>query len=100
MGILYITEFANIGFTGLGSPTQIAAQPVNAEQSITFTTHVESTAFKNNTQIVRLHNDATSPVSVAFGTAPVATTANMRMAANQTEYFTVPTGQGYKVSAL
>ena len=45
---------------------------------------------------VRVHADAIC--SIKFGSAPVATTANMRLAANQTEYFQVSPGD--KVSVI
>lgn len=98
MAVLYITEFANVGFTG-GSATQVAAFPANAKQTVAIAAgHAESSAFQANTQLIRLHTDAIC--SIDFGTAPVATTSMTRMAANQTEYFTVPMTGTYKVSVL
>lgn len=92
---IFITEYAD---TGPLSPA-LAQEPMNADQTIDFTAGVTpSAAFKNNTKLVRLHVD--SIASVAFGTAPIATVTNRRMVAGQTEYFQVPPGAGYKVSAI
>ena len=78
---------------------QIALQPPIAEQTVSMSgTHAESSAFNVKTDFVRLHTDAIC--SVEFGTAPVATTAKMRMAANQTEYFGVTPGLSFMVSAI
>lgn len=95
MGIAYITEFENLENVG-GSIGQIAAQPPIAEQTVSYTTHTESSALNANTKYVRVHTD--SICSVSFGTAPSATTSKMRMAANQTEYFKVPKNFSYKLS--
>jgi hypothetical protein len=90
---LYVTEYSP---TPLG--TNLAPEP-GADQVVDYTAGAAaSTAFKANTGIVRVHTDAVC--SVLFGTAPTATTSNKRMAAGATEYFSVPMGQAYKVSAI
>lgn len=97
MATLYITEFADVGhmpqIVATGSELSVNDQTVAISGS-----HAESSALKNNTRLVRLHTDAIC--SVVFGTAPAATTSNRRLAANQTEYFTVPSGSAYKVSVI
>lgn len=98
MAVLYVTELADLGQAG-GNSAPIAQLPVVAEQAITFTTHTESSAFNPATRYVRLHTDTVC--FVKFGTAPTAITAtNLRLAANQTEYFAVPANQSYKVSVV
>lgn len=104
MSILYITEFSNVGFTG-GTSTQVAAQPANKEQAITISaSSAQSNAFNPNTQLVRLHTDVIC--AIEFGTNPTAVantggaSATARMAANQTEYFTVPMTGTYKVAVV
>ena len=94
---LYVTEYpASTIMAGMSG--NIPIEP-GTDQVIDYSGGAAaSNAFKNNTQLVRIHND--SICSVAFGTAPTATTSNRRMAANTTEYFTVPLGASYKVSAI
>lgn len=94
---LYVTEypFAN---TTIAMEGGLGQEP-GTDQVVDYTAGAAaSTAFKANTQMVRIHND--SICSVLFGTNPTATTNNKRMAANSTEYFVVPAGQSYKVSAI
>jgi hypothetical protein len=99
MGILYITEYAEMQIGPAGRQGQMPLEPPLAEQAITFTTHVESAAFNAKTRFVRLHTDTNC--FVVFGTAPTAVTStNGRMAANQTEYRAVPLGAAFKVSAV
>ncbi len=95
MATLYIAEFANVG---MGNQPMALGAPV-AEQTLTIgSTSVLSAAFNGATNFVRLHNDAIC--SVAFGTAPTATAAKMRMAANTTEYFGVPPSGLFKVAVI
>jgi len=89
MATLYITEFADSGF--LTGPVAVARGPAIAEQTVAIAAGTaQSTAFQNNTRLVRLHTDAIC--SVAFGSNPTATAAKARMAANQTEYYQVTPG--------
>lgn len=91
MAVLYITEFNNIG-GGARFPVQGAFQPPIAEQTIAIGgASVQSSAFNKNTLFVRIHTDAIC--SIEFGANPTATTSTARMAANQTEYFSVVPGQ-------
>lgn len=105
MAKLYITEYAGTG--DLIAQGNIAMEPMTADQTpLSFTgTAGVSAAFNGATNIVRIHPD--SICSIAFSTTsagtvsdPSATTSNRRMAAGQTEYFKVPQGKGYKVSAI
>lgn len=98
MATMYVSEYADAG--RLGGIIPVGAEPALVDQVVTYTaTHGESAAFKNNTNMVRVHVDGIA--SILFGTAPVAVAnTNKRMTAGQTEYFTVPVGQAYKVSAV
>ena len=97
MAVLYITEFAD---AGMNFPT-VATQPPLAEQKVTFTTSTASAAFNAKTSLVRIHTDSICSIEfVGAGALAVATTSTARMAANQTEYFIVPRGQGYSVAAV
>lgn len=94
---MYISEYPDM--SRLGGQLAIAAEP-SFDQVVTFTaTAGASTAFKSTTNYVRIHCDGIA--SILFGTAPVAVTqTNKRLTAGQTEYFCVPPGQSYKVSAV
>ena len=105
MAFLYITEFAEIEIGPAGRVGQFAAQPPLAEQAIVNTgASTQSAAFTAKTRYVRLHNDASNPVAVEFGTNPIAiaagATGTARMSVNQTEYFGVPLGQSFKVAVV
>jgi len=92
MATLYIAEFG--GVTS-GRPPMASAPPL-VEQTVTIGTEESASAFSANTTYIRLHADATC--SIAFGTAPTATTSTMRMVAGQTEYFVVI--PGHRVSVI
>lgn len=98
MATLYISEYADVGRSGGIIP--VGAEPATDQAPLTFTgTAASSAAFLNNTSMVRIHTD--SIASIKFGTAPTAVAnTNKRLTAGQTEYFTVPLGQSYKVSAV
>jgi len=103
MAFLYITEFAEIEIMAGGRIGQFAKQPPLAEQAIANGGgNTVSAAFNANTQFVRLHTD--SICAIEFGTSPTAVaagaTGTARLAANQTEYFGVPKGAGFKVAAI
>lgn len=95
---MYISEYADSGLL-LGGVT-IGSEPGTDQAPVTFTaTPGQSAAFKNNTKFVRVHVDGIA--SILFGTNPTAVAnTNKRMTAGMTEYFLVPMGQSYKVSAV
>jgi hypothetical protein len=99
MAFLYVTEFAELAIGPGGRVGQIPQRPPLAEQAVAVAAgHAESNAFNAATRIVRLHSDVIC--SMVIGTNPVATAANARMAANQTEFYGVPVGGAYKVSVI
>jgi hypothetical protein len=90
MATLYITEFANIG-RDQGHGVQATSLPPVAEQTIAIgVASAQSGAFNGATNFIRAHTD--SVCSIAVGVNPTATAGNARMAANQTEYFQVRSG--------
>lgn len=95
---MYISEYSDVG--RLGGVIPVGAEPGTDQTPVTFTaTAGVSAAFKNNTTMVRVHVDGIA--SILFGTNPTAVAnTNKRLAASQTEYFTVPLGQGFKISAV
>lgn len=87
---LYISEYAKMA-PGGSHPQMADETSWIADQVVDYSGGATaSNALNKNTRLVRLHND--SICSVVSGTAPVATTANRRMAANMTEYFGIPEG--------
>lgn len=101
MATLYISEYSGFAAgSAQGGPSNITGQagqePAIAEQSFAFTTTTQSAAFNASTRVVRIHTDAIC--SILFGVNPTAVATSKRLAANQTEYFGVTSGQ--KVAAV
>lgn len=87
MAVLYVSEYTSSAFSG-GQLVNIAQEPSAQELTVSIAgSSTASSAFKGQTNIVRLHTDAAC--CIQFGSAPVATTSMKRLAANQTEYFDV-----------
>ena len=87
MATLYISEYSQAGITGPGM-LPVANEPGATTQTVSIGgTTAQSSAFGTTTRFVRIHTDAIC--SIAFGSNPTATTAKLRLAANQTEYFAV-----------
>lgn len=86
MATLYITEYSQSG--RIAGDVPVGREPALSNQTVAIGgSSTQSSAFGNNTRLVRLHTDAIC--SVTFGASPTATSAKSRMAANQTEYFEV-----------
>lgn len=101
MAVLYVSEFSQLVMT----PNGLAAmgqQPSLRDQTIAIGSGslTPMYAFLPATKFVRLHTD--SICSIAFGpfSSVVATSANARMAANQTEYFGVPQSSNGSVAVI
>lgn len=98
MAAVYIAEFVSVAGTGNFTVAGALVAPV-AEQTLSIGGgSVPSAAFNTRTKFVRIHTDAIC--SLAWGLNPTATITNMRMAANQTEYFGVPEAGSYKVAVI
>jgi hypothetical protein len=96
MSTLYIAEFATLLVDARGQEVMAPAQPPVAEQTVSISmSHAESAAFGSSTRFIQIHCDAIC--SVAFGPAPVATTANQRLAANETRFAGVTRGDKLSV---
>lgn len=96
MANLDITEYANIGYVGLGLvPVADARSGKIASQSIAIGATTASAAFNVKTNLIRVHAEAICAVEVGGFLATGAVTAvapNGRMVAGQTEYFVVTPG--------
>lgn len=92
MAKLYIAEFDSITPTAEGGAAQIARSQPIIEQTVAISgVTAQSAAFNAATKFIRVHTDAIC--SIAISANPTATVANMRMAADQTEYFGITAGQ-------
>jgi hypothetical protein len=98
MGTLYVTEYQSMGQVPNSGP-QMPLEPPVAEQTVSIgVSSTSSSAFNSKTRFVRLHPD--SICSVELGVSPTATTSTARMAANTTEYRSVPEGGSFKVAVI
>lgn len=100
MASLYVTEYQGVGQVDPGgaegtayfATAQAPKGPALAEQKVAITgVTAQSAAFNRFTKLVRLHTDVVCSISIG-GTNPAATTSSARLAANQTEYFSVDPG--------
>ena len=91
MATLYLAEFAE-------SDVNSSKEPPISEQTIAIggSSVSCSAAFHAHTRLVRINTDAIC--SIAIGAAPTATATKRRMAANQTEYFSVE--GGFKLAVI
>lgn len=97
MATLYISEYSSVLMQTGKVP--IALEPAVNDQTVAIGgSSTQSTAFKNNTNFVRLETDAIC--SIAFGTNPTATTSNKRLQAGDIEYFGLQPGQTLKVAVI
>lgn len=104
MASLYIEEFSGVGqpqqardFIGSALATQL--MPSYSQPVINITgSSTPSQKFQLTTILIRVHCDATCSIKVG-GINPTATTQSMRLAANQTEYFSVYQGEQLAVIA-
>lgn len=99
MANVSITEFQGLGYVASGTDGmsyKVSAQApfysdsTTVQQPLMTTSGTSSAAFNQYTNLIRVHTDA--PIKVTIGTSPSATANSPRMAANQTEYFTVKPG--------
>lgn len=95
MATLYITEYFGLMPAPQGQVGQIPMEPAVTEQTVTIGVSSTQSAVIGS-KVVRLHCDAIC--SVKFGANPTATAASRRLAANQTEFVSVPAG--FKVAVI
>jgi hypothetical protein len=99
MAVLYITELTQQGQDDRHLTMPMSLEPPIANQTVAIGGgSVQSSAFNAKTAYVRVHCDAIC--SIEFGTNPTATVTTRRMAANATEYFSVPQNQSFKVAVI
>ena len=91
MASLIITEYANLALNGHAPVPQ---EPAIAEQTVTYTSATQSSAFDEKTTFIRLKPDA--DCHVKFGSNPTATASHQELVAD-VEYFR-GVKPGHKVS--
>ena len=99
MATLYIAEGVSIG-GNISFATPGMQMPPIKEQTLSIGgASVASQPFDSHTRVVRIHVDAICSIAWNFpgGSAPVASAANMRLVAGQTEYFGASPGQSLAV---
>jgi hypothetical protein len=93
MSMLFVTEFAAVAL-GVAAEPELASQTVEVSKEST-----QSQAFTKDTVYVRLH--ALEACHVVFGRDPKADyNVHRRIEAGQTEYFSVPKGDAFKVAVV
>lgn len=102
MAVIYITEYNSLGGPPF-APSQAPVEPPLAAYSFAITAGsttpaAPNVAFQSTANLIRIHTDAIC--SVAIGKAPTAVVTANRMAANQTEYKTVPAGQLFTIAVI
>lgn len=91
MATLYISEYANLGWSNSSTQPQVVFEPPLAEQTIAISgSSTQSSAFNANTRVIRVHPDVIC--SVLVGTNPTALATSKRMPADNIEYFSVTPG--------
>lgn len=106
-GNFYVTDFTTQG-TDMNAKVQSSAMLTPATGynqtqvvAISAVSAATTNPISNQSTLVRLHNDGVQPVNIAFGTNPTAVlNTTPRMAANQTEYFSVPLNSNFKVAVV
>jgi len=97
MATAYIREYATMP-QQQGNGIPIPSEPGIADQTVTIGAEADSAALNAKTVFVVVRSDAI--YSYVVGTAPTATTSNMRVPADRDVAFGVPQGQGYKISFI
>ncbi|MFO0201966.1 MAG: hypothetical protein ACK528_02440 [Alphaproteobacteria bacterium] len=88
---IYITEYQSLAKDRADNVIAAGSEPANLVQAVTFAaSSVQSEAFAETTQFVRVHSDATC--QVLFGSDPDAALGGTRLIANGTEFFGVRGG--------
>lgn len=102
MATLYIAEFPGLAETDQGdSIDQVPVAPTVEQTLAIGATSVASSAFQATTKVVEISTD--SVCSIAWGTTPVATAANCRLAAGERIRRRVPynaTAGTFKVAVI
>lgn len=96
MAKLYIAEFSGLAGAQGPLPAPLVQLPPLAEQTVTIGSETDSAAFGGGTKLIRVHTDAICSIAVGSGN-PAATTSNMRLPADHTEYFAVSPGDKLSV---
>ena len=97
---LFVSEFAESAIGPAGRTAQVPLFPTLVASYTVATATVAATAFNAKTRLVRLHAQTGAMTYTITTAGTIATTTDVRLAQNQTEYVAVIPGGGYRVSAL
>jgi hypothetical protein len=102
MAVLYVTEFAQAGYAAGGGVIPVGSELHNASQTMAITggSTTLTNSFRNNTNLIRVHTDVICSVEIGPTATVTASTTSRRMAANQTEYYTVPIGAAFNIAVI
>lgn len=99
MGKIYISEYGRQGLDVHAQTIAAPEEPPLATQVMTTSgTSQQSAPFNEKTNLIRVHTDGI--VSISIGPDPTATLDSPRMAAGQTEYFSIRPGQGHELAGI
>lgn len=98
MATLYITELTHLGYDGFSAPVMAPdVKTLVTEQFVTITGSSNlSAAFSTTTRFIMVNTDVAC--CLAFGLNPTALNTQHRMGANETRFYTVPSG--YKLAVV
>jgi hypothetical protein len=96
MAVADVSEYMFLARDGRNDVIATGAEPHQAHQQVVIGAEAKTAAFQDQTRFVRVHVDAAC--RIAFGSAPTASSASKRMAANSTEFFGVI--PGHKISFI
>ena len=88
MAFIYITEHTHLPINQGNNTPAPEMPPLVTQKVANDGATVQSAVFNAKTRVVGVHSD--SICSIEFGTNPTATTSSRRLAANSTEYFSIP----------
>lgn len=98
MANLYITPYNRLAFDATGTAVIVGQEPSSATVAVLIdVASTQSAVLKAGTKFVRLHSKA--ECHIKFDVDPTATTADIPMAANQTEFFGVA-ADGLKIAVI
>lgn len=97
MAKIYINEYGKKLGNGGAEVMQTGNEPAIAYQSVNIgASSAQSSAFNSLTRFIRVHTDAIC--SIKIGSNPTAVVTETRLAADQTEYFSVE--PGHKIAVI
>lgn len=99
MATLYITEFDTVALTKHGAHLPAGQMPPRAQQTVQVVPSAQqSNPFDPKTKFIRVHTDV--PAHIQIGESPSATSNDLRLGQDHTEYFGVELDAGHSLSVI